>query len=271
MSYADYLEKIRKECNLRGYSKETEKTYAHCVRKFLRFVERSRLNLNKEAVKYYLLSLNASRNTSRLHYAAIRFLYREILRRPFSVEEIPNKKKPKQLPKVIPKEKIKQLIEQTENQKHKIIIMLLYSTGIRLNELINLKREDIDFETNTVKVRSGKGNKERMTIISDKIKIELLKYYSKETFKTQYILEGRKGKYTKKAVQVVLGKIGRQIGIKLTPHMLRHSFATHLLESGVDIRQIQELLGHESLRTTQIYTKISKTELRKIRNPMDEL
>jgi len=210
-------------------------------------------------------------NTSRLQYASISFFFREILNKPFSFEQVPIKKKENQLPKVISKEKIKQMIDLTENLKHKLIIKLLYSSGIRLQELINLKRKDIDFERGILNVINGKGGKSRITLISENLKLDLLKYYSNNIFKTEYVFEGRNGKYTKKSVQKVLDLAGKKIGIKVTPHMLRHSFATHLLESGTDIRHIQKLLGHSDLKTTEIYTHVSNKDLSNIKSPLDNL
>lgn len=265
------LQKLKERCILRGLSKQTIKSYIYNVQRFLNFIEKSRLNLTKDSVKSYLLAQNVGINTSRLQYASINFFFREILKKPFSFEEVPIKKKEKQLPKVISKEKIKQIIELTDNIKHRLIIKLLYSSGLRLQELINLKRKDIDFERNILNVKKGKGNKDRTTLISENLKMDLLKYYSNNIFKTEYVFEGRNSKYSKKSVQKVLDLAGKKIGIKVTPHMLRHSFATHLLEAGTDIRHIQKLLGHSDLKTTEIYTHVSTKDLSKIKSPLDNL
>jgi site-specific recombinase XerD len=265
------LNKVKDICKLKGYSIKTIKSYNFTIKKFFRYLKNSELNLNHQSVKYYLLSLDLSTNSVRLEYAALRFLFREILKMPFTIEDIPLKKKKKTLPKVLSQHQIKQILESTKNLKHKLIIKLLYSSGIRLQELINLKKIDIDFDRNILTVRKGKGGKDRITIISESIKLDLLKYYSLTNFKTPYVFEGRKGKYSKKSVQLVLKKAGNKLGFNLTPHMLRHSFATHLLEQGTDIRYIQKLLGHSSLSTTQIYTKVSTNDLSKIKNPLDNL
>ncbi len=267
----EYLKKLDNACVLRGYSRETFKAYSHCVRKFLAFVRKSGLNLGNEAVKYYLLSLDISVNSCRLHYAAVRFFFKEILKKPFSCEEIPIKKRVKQLPKVLSKEQIRRLIDSTDNLKHKVMVKLLYSTGIRLKELVDLKRRDIDFDRGTVAIRNSKGQKDRITIISENLQLDLLKYYSANQFRTEYLLEGRRGKYSRKSVQIVLEKLGRKCGFRIHPHMLRHSFATHLLEDGVDIRYIQALLGHSNVNTTQRYTLVSKRNIENIRNPLDGL
>ena len=142
------IKKLKELCILKGYSKETFKAYKYNIQKYLDFLNKTKLNLNNDSIKSYLLTQKISINTSRLQYASLRFFFKEILKKPFTTEEVPIKKKEKPLPKVISKEKIKYLIGTTNNLKHKIIIALLYSTGIRLNELINLKRKDIDFERN---------------------------------------------------------------------------------------------------------------------------
>ncbi|NJO18472.1 MAG: tyrosine-type recombinase/integrase [Thioploca sp.] len=164
---------------------------------------------------------------------------------------------------------MKELIDGITNVKHRLVVKLLYSCGVRLQELINLKREDIDFDQGIVTIKRGKGGKDRITIISQGIKDDLIKYYSTTTFTTPYIFEGRNGNYTKKSVQKILERHGKRIKTRLTPHMLRHSFATHLLEAGTDIRHIQHLLGHADVSTTQRYTHVSRKDLSRIRNPLD--
>jgi site-specific recombinase XerD len=266
-----YLGELRDVCVLKGFTADTIRTYSFCVASFLDFIHKSSLNLNIAGVKSYLLSRDFSVNSSRLHYSAISFFFREVLHKPFSLDEVPIKKKNKSLPKVLSREQIKLIIESTDNLKHKLVVMLLYSSGLRLQELLNLKRRDIDFDRNIINVVLGKGKKDRMTLLSDDIKIVLLKYYSQASFKTDYVFEGRKGKYSKKSVQKILSVLGEKVGFSVHPHMLRHSFATHLLESGVDIRYIQLLLGHSDVSTTEIYTKVSSQNLSKIKNPLDEL
>jgi integrase/recombinase XerD len=272
----DYINNFEKEINelkncfiLRGYSRETRKSYCYHVSKFLNFLKRSGLNLDNSGVRYYLLSLNCSVNSSRLSYSSIKFFFEQVLKRPFDCKEIPNKKREKTLPKVLSKEKVKELILSCENLKHRLVLKFLYSSGLRLSELINLKREDIDFDRNVIYVKKGKGKKDRITLLSDYLKEDLLKYYGKYFFKTTYLFEGKKGKYSKKSVQLILNKIGKKKGIRLHPHMLRHSFATHLLEQGTDIRYIQKLLGHSDVSTTEIYTHISKNDLSQIKNPLN--
>ena len=267
----EYLQELKNLCILKGFSQQTIKSYYYNVKKFLEFLDKSRLNPSNDSVKSYFLTLNLSINSMRLKYASLRFFFSEVLKKPFTTNEIPIKKKEKILPKVISKEKIKKMIESTENIKHKLIIKLFYSSGLRLQELIDLKRKNIDFDRNLIYIIKGKGKKDRITLISENLKLDLLKYYSNYNFSTEYIFEGRNGKYTKKSVQKVLDSLSKKIGTKITPHMLRHSFATHLLEQGTDIRHIQKLLGHSDLSTTEIYTKVSNKDLSNIKSPLDNL
>lgn len=264
-----WIKKLSEICKLKGFSKQTQKAYCYHTSKFIEFIEKTGLNISNESVKCYILSKDVSVNSARLMHASIKFFFDNILNKPFSNQEVPIKKKEKLLPKVISKKNIIKMIKNTKNLKHKIIIKLLYSSGLRISELLNLKREDIDFEKNLIYVKKGKGNKDRITIMSKSLKLDILKYYSKENFKTRYIIEGRSGKYSKKSVQTIIKKAGKNIGINLHPHMLRHSFATHLLEQGVDLRYIQKLLGHSDNRTTQIYTHVKTDQLLSISSPLD--
>ncbi len=193
-----FMKKLRDECVLRGFSKQTIKSYAYWVYKYLEFIDKNGLNLNNSSVKYYFLSLKLSVNSIRLCYASIRFFFSNVLNRPFTPKDIPVKKRQRKLPKPITKQEIKLILSHIKNLKHRLIVEMLYSTGLRLQELINLKRNDIDFDNNTVFVRNGKGNKDRITVISENIKLDLLKYYSKYSFKTDYVFEGVNGKYSKK-------------------------------------------------------------------------
>lgn len=264
------LKQVKDFCTLKGYSPKTYQSYSSVVSQYIDYLRANDAIINADSVKAYLLSRNLSNNSLRLHRAALKMLC-EVLGIPASIEQIPLAKKPHQLPKVLSKSTISKMIQQTENLKHRIIIQLLYSCGLRLSELQNLRRDDIDFESNTVLVRSGKGGKDRHTIISQELFGELLNYYSTSTFKTPHVLEGRKGKYSKKSIQKVISKAGKRADVRATPHMLRHSFATHLLEAGVSTRHIQRMLGHASLQTTQIYTHVARHELKMLPNPLDNL
>lgn len=268
---AFYLNKIVVECRLRGYSKQTIKSYLFHTNSYLNYCNKNSFKLGKISVKSYLLSKELAKNSLRLKRAAIIFFFKICLNREFNFEEVGIVKKEKQLPKVIPKQKINEIINLCKNTKHRLVIKILYSTGVRLSELINIKRKDLDLNKKILYVRKGKGKKDRITIISKNIQEDLLEYYRTHSFTTPYLFEGRNKKYSKKSIQSILDKYGSLASIKISPHMLRHSFATHLLDSGVSIRIIKELLGHNDISTTQIYTKVSNKGFDKINNPLDEL
>ncbi len=248
---------------LRGFSKRTIKSYTYHITDFLNY-SKTYLPEKKREYILYLINKGLSRESIRLASSAIDFYTRVILKQ--EPIKIPLPKKKKKLPNTLSKDQIKMMITSLNNIKHQLIIEILYSSGIRLNELRNLKYEDIDFEKNIIRINQGKGAKDRITILSSKTANKI-----KQFCDTGYILKGRKGKYSAKSIQSAIDNAAKKAGIKqqVTPHMLRHSFATHLLESGVDIRYIQALLGHSSIRTTQVYTKIAKTRLLSIKNPLD--
>lgn len=254
---------LEEEMTLRGFSQRTIKTYSYHIRDFLAFCREYSPEKKKEYL-LHLLDRKIEPASVRLASAAIDFYIRTTLKQEPLIVSLPKRKK--QLPEVLTKEQIKAMINSTTNIKHQLIIELLYSTGMRLSELLKLRVEDIDFEHNTVRIVQGKGAKDRITIISKNTAQNI-----KNKIISGRILSGRKGSYSQKSVQLVIENSARKAGIQqnTTPHILRHSFAIHLLESGVDIRYIQSLLGHEQLRTTQIYTRVAKNKLEQIKNPLD--
>ena len=266
------LKKLESELKLRGYSQQTILTYLFYNEKFLEFIKKNPEDVNEDDIKLYLselISNGASNSTIALVKSALLFFYSEILNKKFDIK---TPKIPKKIPTVLTKEEIKKMIDLTKNKKHRLLIKLLYSTGMRLNECVNLKVKDLELENKIGWVRKGKGAKDRMILISNSL-IEELKEFLKDKKPEDYVFSGRNGKLSKRNVQKVVKLAAQRAGItkKVSPHTLRHSFATHLLESGVDIRKIQVLLGHSNLSTTQIYTSVSQAELKKIKNPLDEL
>lgn len=265
-------ERLEAELRLRGSSNETIKTYKFYNQKFLEFTKKSPDEINETDVRSFLsfmLSKGVSNSTIALVKSSLVFFYSEILGKKI---EIKTPKIAKKIPIVLSKEEIKQMIESTENPKHKLLLSLLYSTGMRLSECVNLKIEDLELNEKLIWVRKGKGSKDRFVLISEKLSQEFNDYV-KPMEKKDYLFKGRAGLLSKRNVQKIVTNSAKKAGItkKVSPHTLRHSFATHLLESGVDIRKIQVLLGHSNLATTQIYTTVSKTELQKIKNPLDSL
>jgi integrase/recombinase XerD len=186
--------------------------------------------------------------------------------------DLPNPKKNSDLPEILTIEEMKKLIDNCSNVKHKLIIKLLYGCGLRVNEIVNLRKENVNFEEGLIHIRLGKGKKDRFVKLPDSIKEDLQRYcgidYSKILFGSN-----RGGKLTTATVQAILKNSARKAEIikRVYPHLLRHSFATHLLESGTDLRVIQKLLGHSDIKTTQIYTQISQQSIKNVRSPLDNI
>ncbi len=267
---ASELEKLQTELKLRGFSPMTVRNYSFFVNKFASQMSKSLAEADEEDVRAYLATLieNKSKNTTMLAAAALKFFLVEILKKPISAIKVP--KKDKKLPEVLTKEEVKMLIDSSETNKSKLIISLLYSSGLRVSELVNLKLSDINLTENVGWVRRGKGAKDRMFIVSSTMIKDLQSYLKNRN--NVYLFSAEKPLTTRNIQKIVKhAKTKAGINKKVTPHTLRHSFATHLLETGTDIRMIQVLLGHASLNTTQLYAHVSSDQLKKIQNPLDTL
>lgn len=204
---------------------------------------------------------------------ALRFLYVELYKMPFAIQDIPRPQKEKKLPNVLSQEEVLKILSHVDNLKHKTLLMLIYSAGLRVGESVRLRVTDIDGERKMIHLRGTKGNKERYTLLSDAA-LNALRIYYKEYMPKVYLFEGqgKREHLSERSIQHVFERAVKAAGIRKTIslHGLRHSFATHLLESGVDLRYIQTLLGHNSSKTTEIYTHVSKKSLGKIVNPLDQ-
>ncbi|NOZ80030.1 MAG: tyrosine-type recombinase/integrase [DPANN group archaeon] len=258
------LERMEQELRLRGCSEKTMRSYRYHVTDFLAFADGIRLSRKKDYL-LFLLDRGQASSTVRVASAAIDFLALHVLGT--QTEKIPLPKKPKRLPRVLTREQLRQMVRLTTNPKHGLMLELFYGSGLRLSELITLRQEDIDTERRLIHVRQGKGKKDRVTIIA-KTTLDKLPAFGKGL-----LLKGRNEGYSYRSIQQAVADAGLRAGIPfhVTPHMLRHSFATHLLEQGTDLRTIQNLLGHSDVRTTQIYTHVSARKLQHIPAPLDEL
>lgn len=267
----DHIGKLHTELKLRGFSPLTVRNYSFFVEKFMQKTNKDVENLNQEDVRTYLASMfeDKSRNTIMLAAAALKFFFTEILKK--EVGDIKMPKKEKRLPEVLTKEEVSKLLNSAETRKSRLILSLLYSSGLRVSELVNLKPQDINFGENIGWVRAGKGNKDRMFTLSQNLVGELKEYLKKKD-NSKYLFSQNEP-LTTRNIQKIVKNLRQKSGIqkKITPHTMRHSYATHLLEAGTDIRMIQKLLGHTNLNTTEIYTHVSGEELRKIVNPLDSL
>ncbi|WP_372950932.1 site-specific tyrosine recombinase/integron integrase [Mariniphaga sp.] len=260
------------------YSKNTIKTYSAYFKDFIYYF--SELNLEKitsKEINDYLLNLirkwdiTISEQNQRIN--AIKFYYEKVLRKERHVYEIERPRKEKLLPEILSKEEVGKILNATNNLKHKSIISVIYSCGLRRSEAINIKIADVDSKRMMIKINGAKGKKDRYVQLSEGL-LKLLRQYYSEYKPKIWLFEGQKGgKYGAESISKLLKGAAFKAGIKkrVYPHMLRHSFATHQLEQGVDIRFIQEWLGHESLKTTQRYTHVSEHNFKNFKNPLDEL
>ncbi len=276
MDNEQVLIKLSEKLKLRGFSRKTLKNYEYHVSRFMKWYIKPASEAQKTDIEKYILRLidkNYEESTIRLIIASINFMFLNVLNRDIvSVEKFPRPKKKKQLPKVLNKEELKKLFGNIENKKHNFMIKMIYSSGLRVSEVVNLKRDDINTKNNTIHIKQAKGKKDRITILSQNLKDELLEYLCENEFKTKYLFETMRGKkYTISSIQKILHRASKPLSKNVSPHMLRHSFATHLLEAGTDIRLIQKLLGHSRLETTTIYTKVATNNLINIKSPFDNL
>lgn len=270
VSKEEVLQQMTTELKIRGFSPLTARNYGFFVNKFLNKTEKPIEELNGQDVKNYLSEMfdTKSKNTIMLAAASLKFLYTEILKKSF--EDIRMPKKDRKLPEVLSRDEVAKLIDSTDTIKSRLIISLLYSSGLRVSELVNLKTGDISLEQRSGWVRKGKGSKDRIFFMSEPLALELKDYL--EGRENQFLFSKDKALTTRNIQKIIQGTRKRAgMTKKITPHTLRHSFATHLLENGTDIRLIQSMLGHSSLSTTQVYTHVSSEQLRKIANPLDGL
>jgi len=259
-------------------SYNTIKAYTGAVKKFLEYHKDKKpnditLEDFKDFNKNYIIKNKLSASYQNQLINALKTFYKKIFNKSFNIELLERPIKQKHLPNVFSQEEVKRLINSIQNIKHKSIISLIYSAGLRRSEVINLKITDIDSERKIIKISDSKGNKDRYVNLSDKILLMLRTYY-KEYRPKIWIFESPDGKqYSASSIRNIFEKAKLKSGIKkkITLHGLRHSYATHLHEKGIDIRAIQELLGHNSIKTTEIYTHVSKKRINDIKSPFDDL
>ncbi|NMC52002.1 tyrosine-type recombinase/integrase [Candidatus Kuenenbacteria bacterium] len=263
---------IIQELKLRNYSPKTIKSYTFVARDLYNCCKKPLRELSMEEIKDYLLKKQEKKMASQtiaLYANAINFIFRDIYKKD-GFEKLKHPKKTQKLPVVLSRQEIKNMIDCIENLKHKLIVALAYGAGLRVSEVVGLKVADIDVKELTLLVRQGKGRKDRLTILSKKLVADLEKIMAGKR-SDDYIFESnRGGRLTEASAQKVFYAALKKAGIKKPAsfHSLRHSFATHLLENGVDVRYVQELLGHANIRTTQIYTKVTNPSLKNIKSPL---
>ncbi|MCK5085114.1 tyrosine-type recombinase/integrase [Candidatus Parcubacteria bacterium] len=273
MELTELLEKIEDELRLRNYSKRTIKSYLICLSDYFRYIKTVKKNPDINIIKKYLLEKQdrgQSGQTINLYLNSIKYFYREIFKSSIKIN-LKFVKTSKKLPIVLSKREIEKIINSIKNRKHKLIISLSYGAGLRVSETINLKVKDISVEDLTIHIKQAKGRRDRITVIPERLKPEIVSFIAGKNNNDYLIISNQGGKLTNRTPQKIFENALKKSGIKkdATFHSLRHSFATHLLENGVDIRYIQELLGHQNIRTTQIYTKVTNPSIKNIKSPLN--
>lgn len=264
-----------RELTLKRYSQKTIKSYLWCLRDYFLHIERIEKSLDSvdtEIIKNFLFDKHRrglAASTVNLYLNAILFFYRTVLHIHQTID-VHFAARPKNLPEVLSRAEIEQLIHSIQNIKHRTLLALSYGAGLRVSEAVNIKIQDIRLDDLTLFVRRAKGGKDRMSIIPEKIINELKILMAGKSPSDYLFMSERGGKLTIRTAQKIFEKAVQQTGIQkpVTFHSLRHSFATHLLENGVDIRHLQVLLGHQNIRTTQRYTQVTNLILRNIKSPL---
>jgi len=273
-------ERLRNELMARGYSSKTIKAYSSHVKKFYTHWQMKQCNQSETTPRHYvqkyslyLLKKGCSHSYVNQAISAIKFYYRHILLQEELHTSYVRPKKEHKLPSVLSMQEVLNILKAVNNLKHRAILYLTYSSGLRVGEVVRLKMEDFDVQRKTLRIRQGKGRKDRRTLLSDAA-FEIVHRYLQHEKPDVWLFPGQtSGHLTERTVQKVFAKALTQAGVakKVGIHSLRHSFATHLLENGIDIRYIQELLGHQSIRTTERYTHVSMKDISRIQSPLDQM
>ncbi len=275
----EQIEKFRKLLLSKRYSDSTVKTYTEALKSFLTFYNKKSVAeiTNDDVIRYdndYILENNLSASYQNQIINAIKLFFTTVRETKIEINKIHRPKRAKLLPNVLSKEEVKLILNAHSNIKHKTMLSLIYSCGLRCGELLALKPVHIDSKRNLVLLKNAKGKKDRIAPLSPKI-LDMLRIYYTDYKPIHYLFEGQRTgmPYDARSLQLILKQALQKVGISkpVTLHWLRHSFATHLLESGTDLRFIQELLGHSSSKTTEIYTHVSTKSIQQIKSPFDDL
>ena len=274
MEKGEFLKNLETEIKISKLSPYTLRNYIDFNKRLLEHSEKGPAKIEQQDIKNFLADEMSDKASSSniLFLASIRFAYSNIFSKD-PTAGIKRPKKEKKIPAVLTKQEVLKLIDSASTLKSKLILQLLYSSGLRVSEIVKIRKQDLDFNENMGWVREGKGNKDRMFILSEKLSKKLQKYINKKSNQDWiYIFSKHKPLSTRNIQKIVKNaSINAEINKDVHPHTLRHSFATHLLDQGVDLRKIQFLLGHSSIATTQIYTHISQEQVKSIKNPLDFL
>ena len=272
MDVSKLLISFEEEIERKGYRNESIKNYVSCVTKFLYHFEKkdSAKHIGEQDIKDFLRQFKGH-NTQRAYHSAIKCFYKYVIRQPNKFKWIEYAKRDRKLPIVLSVEEMQKIIFCCSNLKHKTILCLMYSTGVRVGEVINLKLSNIDRSRMVINIQDAKGGKYRQVTL-DPLLLELLEVYYRKYKSVVYLFNGQGdlAQYTESSIRQFLQKYSDLAGIKkrVYPHLIRHNFATHSLEAGIELSILQKLLGHENISTTQGYTHISNNLISKIRTPL---
>lgn len=266
------LDRVDAELAIRNYSPRTRQSYLHCLRVFFLHIGEDAERADEERVRKFLLALEqrgASPQTRNIHLSAIKFYYQSVVRSGVRVA-IPAAKKRAALPVVLSRDEIRRMLEVTANAKHRLLIALAYAAGLRVSEVVGLRVSDLNLPELTVHIKQAKGQKDRISILPEKLRDELSRLIAGKSGDAHVFASARGGALTTRTAQKIFEHALLKASIQkhATFHSLRHSFATHLLENGTDVRYVQELLGHHNIRTTQRYTQVTNPMLKSIKSPL---
>lgn len=267
-----FLQRTEEELRLRRYSKQTLKSYLFCLREYFLFLQDGDLaKADVGMVRKFLLGMEAAGKASQtvnLYLNAIKFFYREVVGYGRGID-LKFAKRSKKLPVVLTRDEILKVIDNIKNIKHRLFIALAYGAGLRVSEAVDLRVRDLNLEEGTIHIKQAKGQKDRITLFPEKLIAEMKNFIAFADGGRYVFASERGGKLTSRTMQIIFNRALKSAEIfkPATFHSLRHSFATHLLENGVDIRYVQALLGHQNIRTTQRYTQVTNTKLKTIKSP----
>ncbi|MCP4160878.1 MAG: tyrosine-type recombinase/integrase [Deltaproteobacteria bacterium] len=267
-----------RDLEINGLSNATQKAYIRHIRDLAKYHRKSPDDLSLEDLYQFQYYIKKEKDYSSSYYnqavAAMKFLYGFTLKKDWNINHIPYRKKSKKLPVVISKEEIFELLRVIDSKRDKTIVYLLYSAGLRVSELVNLKVSDLDSKRMVINIHQGKGRKDRNVMLAENL-LEVLKQYWLESRPEAYLFPGKVpgNPLTREAINNLLKKYASMAGItkNVSPHTMRHCFATHMLEDGANIRVIQLLLGHKNVSTTIVYTHVARNYIEKTPSPLDTL
>lgn len=272
MNSDEILLKISEAIRLRGYSPRTLELYMHCIKRYFNEYGGQPRWVDTEKIKAMLLKLQErgfAPKTVHLHLMAVKFFYREVAGNPFPIR-IQCSKRSQRLPVVLSRGEIQRLLLAIPNAKHRLMVALAYSAGLRVSEVVNLRVGDLELPEKMIHLKESKGKKDRITLVSEKLVPDLERLIYKRQGSEILFESQNGGKLSTRMLQAIFASALKTVGIlkPATFHSLRHSFATHLLENGTDVRYVQEFLGHANIRTTQLYTHVTRPVLQGVQSPL---